>query len=170
MKGKKRILNAEIRAYKVQLITEEWENLWEMTLDEAKQLALTKKLDLMEMWRRWDIAIIKMLDFWKYLYKLKKVDRKNKAKWKSPDLKTLRITFKIGDHDLEIKRRQAEKFANWWHALKISLMMRWRENNYWDIADKKIRSFVDSLNEIYKLEWDIKRNWNTFLAMLKTIK
>lgn len=168
MKGKKRILNNDIRAYKVQLITEEWENLWEMTLDEAKNQASTKKLDLMEMWRRENITIVKMLDFWKYLYKLKKLDRKNKAKWKSPDLKTIRITFKIWDHDLAIKRKQAEKFSVWWHALKISLMLRWRENHYADIASDKINAFVESLDEIYKLEWDVRKNWNTFIAMLKT--
>ncbi len=170
MRGKKRLINNNIVAYKVQLITEEWDNLWKMTLDEAKQQASSKKLDLMEMWRKWDIVIVKMLDFWKFLYKQKKLEKKNKAKWKSPDLKTLRITFKIGDHDLEIKRKQSERFAAWWHALKISLMLRWRENNYWDIANNKIISFVESLNEIYKLEWQIKRNWNTFIAMLKPIK
>ncbi len=170
MKGKKRIINDNIVANTVQLITEEWDNLWEMSFSKAKQVALEKKLDLMEMWKRWNIVIVKMLDFWKYLYKLKKQERKNKARWKTPDLKTIRITFKIWDHDLDIKRRQAEKFAKWGHSLKISLMLRWRENNYADIANNKINSFVESLNEIYKLEWTIKRNWNTFIAMLKPIK
>jgi len=36
-----------------------------------------------------------MLDYGKFLYKQKKQDQKNKQKGKAPDLKTIKITFKI---------------------------------------------------------------------------
>ena len=49
MKEKKRILNDHIRADKVQLITDEGENLGDMSLSEAKQKASDLELDLMEM-------------------------------------------------------------------------------------------------------------------------
>ncbi len=169
MKEKARKLNNEIRAQKVQLITDEWENLWEMSLSEAKQKAVEQSLDLMEIWRNWDVVIVKILDYGKHLYRQKKQERKNKSKWKSPDLKTIRITFKIGEHDLEIKKKQAEKFSKGQHPLKISLMLRWRENHYIDLARDKITGFVKSLDEIYKLDWTIKQNRNTFLAMLKPL-
>lgn len=170
MKDKKRILNDEIRANKVQVITDEGENLWEMSLYDAKLKAQEFGLDLMEMWKSWDLTIVKMLDFWKFLYRQKKQEQKNKQKWKAPDLKTIRITFKIWDHDLEIRRKQAEKFAIWQHPLKVTLMLKWRENQYGDLAFEKIDSFIKSIEEFYKLEWQIKRAWNTFLAMLKSKK
>lgn len=170
MKEKKKALNDEIRAHKVQVITDQWENLGEMSLSEAKTLAAGKELDLMEIWRNWDICIIKMLDYWKYLYRQKKNEQKQKQKWKTPDLKTIRITFKIWDHDLAIRKKQAEKFWAAHHPLKVTLMLRWRENHYADLASEKINSFVESLSEIYKLEWQVRKNWNTFIAMLKTIK
>lgn len=170
MKEKKKLINNEIFAKNIQLINEEWENLWEMKMEEARDLASEKKLDLMEMWKKWDLTIIKILDYWKFLYKQKKQEQKNKQKWKAPDLKNIRITFKIWDHDLEIRRKQAEKFWKAWHPLKVSLMLRWRENHYEAIASEKINNFVESLNEIYKLEWQIKKNGNTFIAMLKPIK
>ncbi len=167
MKEKHRKINDEIRAHTVQLITDDWENLWEMSLSDARQKATEASLDLMEIWRNWDIVIVKILDYWKYLYRQKKQDRKNKAKSKAPDLKTIRITFKIGEHDLEIKKKQAEKFAQGQHPLKVTLMLKWRENHYSDIALEKMKKFVDSLEEIYKLDWWIKQNRNTFIAMLK---
>lgn len=170
MKEKKKALNNQIKAYKVQIITDDGENLWEMTLDEAKQKAETLGLDLMEIWKKWDLSIVKMLDYGKFLYRQKKQDQKNKQKGKAPDLKTIRITFKIWEHDLAIRKRQAEKFALWLHPLKISLMLRWRENHYSDLANEKMTSFVTSLEEIYKLEWHIRKNWNIFVAMLKPIK
>ena len=170
MKEKKKALNDQIKAYKVQIITDHWENLGEMTLSEAKTIASEKELDLMEIWRNWDICIIKMLDYWKHLYRQKKQDQKQKQKWKAPDLKTIRITFKIWDHDLEIRKNHAMKFWEAHHPLKISLMLKWRENHYADLANTKITTFVESLSEMYKLEWQIRKNWNTFIAMLKPLK
>ena len=170
MKEKRRILNNDIRATAVQLIDDEWANLGDMTLDEAKAKARWLELDLMLMWRSWDLTIVKMLDYWKFLYRQKKQEQKNKQKWKAPDLKTIRITFKIWDHDLEIRKKQAEKFAAGWHPLKISLMLRWRENQYASLADEKIKSFITSLEEIYRLEWQVKKSWNTFSAFMKVKK
>jgi translation initiation factor IF-3 len=71
-----------------------------------------------------DFAVVKMLDYGKFLYKQKKLDQKNKQKGKAPDLKTIKITFKIGEHDLDVKRNQAEKFAKAGHPLKVLLFLR----------------------------------------------
>ncbi len=170
MKEKKKLLNWEIRAKQVQLITDDWENLWEFPIAEARDKASKLWLDLMEIWRNWNLSIVKMLDYGKFLYRQKKQEQKNKQKWKAPDLKTIRISFKIWDHDLEIRRKQAEKFAKLSHPLKVTLMLKWRENHYEDLAKEKITSFVNSLEEIYKLEWQIKKSWNIFTAMLKPNK
>ena len=170
MRENKKALNDDIRARKVQIITDEGENLGEMPLSEAKTLARGKELDLMEIWKNWDVSIVKMLDYWKYLYRQKKQANKQKVQSKTPDLKTIRITFKIGDHDLEIRKKQAEKFWAAHHPLKVTLMLKWRENHYVELASEKMNSFVESISEIYKLEWTVRKNWNTFIAMLKTIK
>ena len=95
MKEPKRILNEDIKASMIRLIDEEWTVIWEMTLSEWRAKAKEMALDLMQLWKDWDLTIIKLLDYWKFLYKQKKVEQKNKQKWKSPDLKTIKITFKI---------------------------------------------------------------------------
>lgn len=166
MKDNKRILNDEIVASRVKLISESWEVVWEMSLKEAKDIASEKELDLMQVWKEKDIVIVKMLDYWKFLYKQKKQEQKNKKKWKAPSLKTIKITFKIWDHDLKIKRDQALKFAREWHPLKVMLVLRWRENNYEDIAKMKIEQFVNSLEDFYKIDKKLVRNWNNFIVML----
>ena len=170
MQEKRRVLNDNIQAHKIQLISDEEGNLWEMTIDEARLKAASEGLDLMEMWKNGDITIVKILDYGKFLYRQKKQEQKNKQKGKAPELKTLRITFKIWDHDLEVKRKQAEKFSQWWHALKISLMLRGRENHYGDLAMEKMKSFVTSLEDIYKADGEIRRSGNMFNVMLKPKK
>ena len=170
MKENKKALNDGIRARRVQIITDWGENLGEMPLSEAKIMAKEKELDLMEIWKNWDLSIVKMLDYWKHLYRQKKQASKQKQQSKTPDLKTIRITFKIWDHDLEIRKKQAEKFWAAHHPLKVTLMLKWRENHYASLASEKMNSFVESLSETYKLEWAVRKNWNTFIAMLKTLK
>jgi len=170
MKEGKRVLNDDIRAKKVQVITDNGENLWEMSLDEAKSKAKTLWLDLMLIWQNWDVSIIKMLDYGKHLYRLKKQQQKNKQNTKAPDLKTIRITFKIWDNDLQIRKKQALKFAEKWHPLKVTLMLRGRENHYSDLAYEKMNTFAELLSEVYKIDGNVKRHWNNFIAMFKPIK
>ena len=170
MSNKKRLVNDKIRAYKIQLITDDGENLGDMLMKEARNIASERSLDLMEMWKKWDITIIKILDYWKFLYKQKKQEQKNKQKWKTPDLKTVRITFKIWEHDLQTRVKQVMKFWELGHPLKVTLMLRWRENHYGSLAQEKMEIFIKLIEEAYKLEGPIKRNWNTFVAMLKVKK
>jgi len=170
VKGKKRIINDEIKSRRVQLILEDWENLGEMSINDARIRAAEAKLDLMEISNNGKISVVKMLDFWKYLYRQKKQIQKQKAAWKTLDMKALRITYKISDHDLEVKRSQAEKFAKVWHPLKVTLMLRWRENHYVNIAQEKMDTFISKIEDIYKLEWKVNKTWNTFSAMLKVVK
>jgi translation initiation factor IF-3 len=170
LKEKKRLLNNEIKASIVQLITDDWENLWEMTIEEARDKARNLELDLMEIWTNWNVSIVKLIDYWKFLYRQKKQEQKQKQKSKAPDVKNIRITFKIWDHDLEVRKKQAEKFAEIGHPLKVTLMLRWRENQYEDIASEKIKKFVTSMEEFYRLDWEIKKAWNIFIAQLKPIK
>ncbi len=166
MKDNKRPLNDEIKASKIKLITDEWEVLWEMSLNDAKQKARENSLDLMQLWKEGELTIVKMLDYWKFLYKQKKQDQKQKQKWKAPDLKTIKITFKIWEHDLEVKKNQAEKFAKDWHPLKVMLVLRWRENQYEDIATEKIETFIKMLDEFYKIDKKLIKAWNNFIVML----
>ena len=170
MKEKKRILNDKIKAPKVQLITDDGENLGDMSINDARIRAKELSLDLMQMSSDWKMAVVKMLDYWKFLYRQKKQDRKSKAAWKAPDMKTLRITFKIWEHDLEVKRNQAEKFAKVWHPLKVILMLRWRENHYASIASEKMDTFIRLIEDFYKLDGKVNKSWNTFSAFLKIHK
>ncbi|MDQ7009816.1 MAG: translation initiation factor IF-3 [Candidatus Gracilibacteria bacterium] len=170
MKGKKRIINDNIKSRKVQLILEDGENLGEMSINDARIRAKELSLDLMEISCQNGVSVVKMLDFGKYLYRQKKQVQKQKAAGKVPDMKTLRITYKIGGHDLDVKRNQAEKFSKIGHPLKITLMLRGRENHYANIAQEKMETFIQKIEAFYKLEGKINKTGNTFSAILKILK
>ncbi|MDD3302320.1 MAG: translation initiation factor IF-3 [Candidatus Gracilibacteria bacterium] len=170
MKEPKKNINDEIKAKSIQLITEEGENLGIMPLKEALEKASETGLDLMEMSKKDDLVIAKLIDYGKYLYKLKKLDQKNKQKSKTPELKTVRITFNISEHDLDVKRKQAFSFAKDGNPIKLVLVMKGRENQYGEIARTKILNFITSLEAYYKLDNNVSRVGNMLSANLKPIK
>jgi translation initiation factor IF-3 len=169
LKDRKR-LNNDIIATKVQLIDDELGNLWEMSFKEAQAIALERGLDLMEIGKKEDTTLIKILDYGKFLYKQKKQDQKNKQRSRTPEMKTLKISFRIDGWDLEIRKKQALGFAEEGHPLKVVLFMKWRENQHNELAREKIKAFVATLWDYYKVDKEIVQNGSNLVIMLKTIK
>lgn len=92
-------VNSEIKEAQVVLVNSENPNKV-MSLAEAQDVADELKLDLVEVGVREDgIGVCKTMDYSKYVYKM----HKNKAKDKKVELKEVRLTWKISDHDLEVK-------------------------------------------------------------------
>ena len=107
-----------------------------------------------------------MIDYGKFVFRQQKNLAKNRSSSKQAEMKTLRLTYKIGDHDLDVKRKQAEKFAKNGSAIKIVLQLRGRENQYEKLAIEKIHHFVDSLAALYKAAGGISRTGNVLSILL----
>jgi translation initiation factor IF-3 len=156
MQQPKKRMNEQITASRVQVISESGEQLGTMPLGEALSMAREQDLDLVEMAVREWVVIAKIIDWQKQLFIEKKNKKKNQATSKKIELKTLRLSYAIGEHDMEIRRNQAEKFAKEGHILRIELPLRWREMRFQDMARIKLQSFVDSIAHIYKIDGTIK--------------
>ena len=171
MGHKDKRINEEIRSSTVNVIGIDWEKLWVMPISKALQLAADANVDLVETGgsNEW-VTIVKLMDYWKFLFKQQKNIAKSKSSSKRNEIKTLRLTYKMWDHDLEVRKNQAIKFAKEGHPLKINLMLRWRENHYEKMAVEKIEQFINSLTDIYKLEWKIIKTGTVFNVMLSLKK
>lgn len=164
MAPKAKRTNEQIRADKVQVISESGEQLGIMSLSEAIDQAYAKEMDIVEIGMQDGIVLTKMMDYGKFLFKQQKTQ--NKGQSKKTDIKTIKLTYKIGDHDLEIRRIQAVKFAKEGHPLKIILSLRGRENRYEDIALGKVNEFVTSLADVYKADGKVMKAGNNFSIVL----
>jgi len=80
MREKKKRLNEDIRAHTVQVIHDSEGNLGVMSFTEALERAKQEELDLMEIGQNGDIVIVKMIDYGKHLYRMKKQEQKQKQK------------------------------------------------------------------------------------------
>ena len=154
MQPNKKRINEQIIASKIQAISETWEQLGIMSLHEALDRAREQDLDLVEVAEKDGIVIAKIINWKKHLFIEKK--KKTQSASKKVELKTLRLSYAIGEHDMEIRRNQAEKFSKDGHILRIELPLRGREMRFQDMARVKLQSFVDSIATFYKIDWPVK--------------
>ncbi len=124
MRPAKKRMNEQIIAQRIQVISDTGEQLGIMSLQEALTKSREQNLDLVEVAEKDGTVIAKIIDWQKHLFIEKKTKKKNQANTKKTELKTLRLSYAIGEHDMEIRRNQAEKFAKEGHLLKLELPLR----------------------------------------------
>jgi len=164
--SKDKRINDEIKVSRVKVISSTWEQLWILPTEKALEMAETEWMDLVEIWDQDWIMLCKIIDYGKFLFKQQKNIAKSKTNSKKTELKTIRLTYKIGDHDLEIRKNQIIKFAKDAHPIKVELRLKWRENQYAVQAQEKITTFVNTLEDIYKIDWRITKAGNTFYVLM----
>ncbi len=163
-------VNLEIRVPTIRLIGAEGEQLGIMSRDAALQLAQESGLDLAEVAPNVNPPVCKILDYGKYQYHQKKIEMKHKRMQKKAEIKGIRIGFKIGDHDLEIKANQAQKFLKEGNPVKVTLLFRGREAAYKELGLAKMMKFYDGVKEAGKMEDRPKKQGNAMLMVITPSK
>ncbi|MBI5753937.1 translation initiation factor IF-3 [Candidatus Peregrinibacteria bacterium] len=159
-------VNLEIRVPTVRLIGAEGEQLGIMSRDAAMVLASESGLDLAEVAPNVNPPVCKILDYGKYQYHQKKVEMKHRRMQRKAEIKGIRIGFKIGDHDLEIKANQAQKFLKEGNSVKVTLLFRGREAAYKDLGLAKMMKFYDGVKDFGKMEDNPKKQGNAMLMVI----
>jgi translation initiation factor IF-3 len=164
-----RILNNpfELKADKVLLISETGEKKGEMDPREAFRIAEEAGLNVAVVSEKANPPIVRLIDWGKYQYERAKNEKKARAKSKALEMKEIRLSPRIDEHDFEFKRRRAEKFLQKGHALKLSLRLKGRENQFVDQAIEVIVEFSRKLAEVSKVDETPKRMGGTIVSILR---
>ncbi len=156
--------NEQIRFTPIILIEESGENLGMKPLREALDMAYEKGLDLVEINPTNRPPICKIMDFGKYKYDLSKKEKETKAKRKIIELKEIRLTFRIGEHDVDYKAKQAREFFDDGDMVKVSMRLRGRENGMVETALSVFTRFAEKADLAY--ENSPRKMGNQIVAML----
>lgn len=144
--------NTDIEAPTLMVLDEDGRNLGDMPTREALDLALERELDLVEINPKSEPPVAKLIDFAEFKYKKEKEARKQKAHSRASETKGIRLSVRIGPGDLDMKKKQAEKFLNRGDKVKIELQMKGRENARPDIAQEIVRDFIASIEQDIELK------------------
>lgn len=110
---------------------------------EAVRQSKEKGLDLIEINGKATPAIIKLADYSKYLYELKKqMKARNK---KSADLKEIQLKANISSHDLSIKIKHAKGFIEDGDKVKVVLSLKGRELARREESKKCFYEFIENM-------------------------
>ena len=101
-----------------------------MGIREALAIAEEANLDLVNVSPNAEPPVCKILDFGKYRYELQKKDKMAKKNQKTMQVKEVRLSTFIEEHDVNVKANTAIKFLKDGDKVKVSLRFRGRERDY----------------------------------------
>ena len=146
------MINEEIRDKEIRVIDSDGSMLGVMTSKDAQKLAVSKNLDLVKIAPQGVPPVCKIMDYGKYRFELAKKEKEAKKKQKIIDIKEVRVSPVIEDHDFEFKAKNALKFLEDGDKVKISVRFRGREINHTALGESVLTKFAEFLSSVGVIE------------------
>lgn len=163
-------INGQIRAKEVQLIGENGEKLGVVNFYDALNMAEEKKLDLVLVAPNAKPVVCKIMNYGKYKFEQAKKEKEAKKKQKIMEIKEIRITPNIEEHDFGFKAKNARKFIENGNKLKITVRFRGREINNSKAGEAVLNRFIEELSDISVVEKSPKlEGKNMFIMLAKKV-
>ena len=112
-----------------------------MKIEEALALAREREVDLVEISPQAKPPVVKLLNYDKYRYQQEKQAQEAKKKVKKVTMKGIRLSVRIGEHDVNFKVKQAIEFITEGNKVKVDVVMRGREQAHPELAFDLIKKF-----------------------------
>ena len=161
-------INGQIRAKEVQLIGDQGEKVGVISLREALEKAEEKNLDLVLVAPNANPPVCKIMNYGKYKFEQAKKEKEAKKKQKVLEVKELRVTPNIEEHDFGFKSKNARKFLEDGNKVKITVRFRGREVNNSKAGEVVLEKFIDGLSDISVVEKKPKlEGRNMFIILAK---
>ena len=159
-------INGQIRAKEVQLIGDEGEKLGVVSLKEALEIAEEKKLDLVLVAPNAKPPVCKIMNYGKYKFDQAKKEKEAKKKQKIAEVKEIRITPNIEEHDFGFKSKNARKFIEDGNKVKITVRFKGREVNNSKLGEDVLNKFIENLSDIANVDKQPKLEGRNMFIML----
>ncbi|MFA6171208.1 MAG: translation initiation factor IF-3 [Patescibacteria group bacterium] len=139
-------VNDFIRIPQVFLIDENNVRVGVVAIEEARKKAEEAGLDLVEVDPTPNPSIVKIMDYGQFKYTQEKKSKANQ-KGKKAEQKSIRLTVRIGKHDLSVRVDQGVKFLQKGHPLLVELQLKGREKAYPQKGEEIMREYLAELEK-----------------------
>ena len=123
-----------------------------MSSNEALDLAYEKKLDLVLVAPNGNPPVCKIMNYGKYKFEQAKKEKESRKNQKAVELKEIRVTPNIGEHDFTFKSKNARSFLEAGNKVKFTVRFRGRELNNVKAGEIVLNKFVEDLSDISTVE------------------
>ncbi len=164
------MINEEIKDKEIRLIGADGEQLGIVSADEALKLADEKNLDLVKIAPQAKPPVCRIMDYGKHKFELAKREKENRKNQKVSNIKEVRFTPNIDEHDFNTKLNQAMKFLKSGDKVKVSVRFRGREITHSSIGKDLLVRFREGVSEVGVSDKDIKMEGRNMAMVLSPKK
>ncbi|MFN3728388.1 MAG: translation initiation factor IF-3 [Fimbriimonadaceae bacterium] len=139
-----------LRFRDVRVVGEDGEQLGILQSRQALNLAREAGLDLVLVAPNAQPPVCRIIDYGRFKYTNEKRERENKKK--TQEVKGIKISPRISDHDLGHLTRNAIKFLEEGHKVKVTCMFRAREVTRPEVGRNRLDVFAQQTSEVSVIE------------------
>ena len=161
------LLNEDIKAPEVRLISDTGEQLGLMSAEDALKIAVEKEMDLVMIAPGSKPPVCKIMDYGKYRFEQAKREKEAKKNQRVIEIKEIRMSPSIGDNDFNTKLRAGQKFLTEGNRLKVTIRFRGREMAHTNIGEQLLKDFAAKCAELANMDKNPQlegRNMSMFLS------
>ena len=145
-------INRQIKEKEVQVIGETGEKIGVLPIDKAIAIAEEKNLDLVLVAPNAKPVVCKIMNYGKYKFEQAKKEKESRKNQKAVEMKEIRVSSNIGEHDFNFKSKNARGFLESGNKVKFTLRFRGRELNNVKAGEAILSKFAESLEDIGTVE------------------
>lgn len=160
------LINDRIRAREVRTIGEDGAQLGILQTREAMRIAQEKGLDLVMVAADAVPPVCKIMDYGRHKFENEKKAREAKKKQHIVSIKELTVSYKIGQHDYEVRLRAIQKFIGEGDKVKVTVRFRGREMQHTELGAQLLHKFAGDVKDIAIIERDPKQEGRTLFLIL----
>jgi len=161
------LINEEIRDREVRLIDQDGTQLGIVATKDALNTAYEKNLDLVMIAPNSKPPVCKIMDYSKYRFDQMKKEKEAKKKQKVTEVKEVRLSPNIGDHDFDTKLKNAQKFLQDGNKVKVSVRFRGREITHNELGRDVLLKFADAISSVGSIDKAPKMEGRSMVMFLQ---
>ncbi|MBI6546541.1 MAG: translation initiation factor IF-3 [Cyanobacteria bacterium NC_groundwater_1444_Ag_S-0.65um_54_12] len=160
------LLNERIRAREVRTIGDEGEQLGILPLREALRIAQEKGLDLVLVAADAQPPVCKIMDYGRHKFEQEKRSREARKKQHVISLKEVTLSYKIGEHDYQVRLRAVQRFLQEGDKVKVTIRFRGREMQHQALGTERLMRFARDVADIAMIEREPRQEGKTLFIIL----
>jgi len=160
------MINEEIRAKEVRAIGANGEQIGVVPLREALRLAADANMDLVNVAPTAKPPVCRIMDYGKFRYEQQKKEKEARKNQKIVDIKEVRFSANIDEHDYQTKLRNVVKFLKDQDKVKCSVRFRGREIAHANIGQKVLDRVATEVGELGVVERRPKLEGRSMIMIL----
>jgi len=118
-----------------------------MSSRKALELAEQRQLDLVKIAPFANPPVCKIMDYGKYKFEMAKKEKEARKNQRVINVKEVRLSASIEEHDLGVKAKNADKFLKSGDKVKVSIRFRGREMAHAEIGYEVMEQFLSKLSQ-----------------------